>query len=554
MQQLNDPSNWSRIPSLNDVTLKDVADQQLVHFLGMIQDMHNPELFLERYEVQHCVSSLTAVRLGKYWDIPRCGPDEVLVDDSVHNVNKERQSLCCISVPALNSWAKQPYGTNLNRSTACISKQPDRNEKGHPDESPSVNDAEPSPKRLCTDNRKSAANDLESNLPLPGPEAKTCLVKVYNNDEKLSLNDVIEVIGFLSKDPVMENVSNFEEMDEDGDVCNHVQQVPLPPRLHALCMRKRKHCNPLVDHAFCNTGEMLGLARTVRDDLHLVLSQMLLGDHLAADYLICHLISTVFQRSELLALGQFSLNLSGMLTTDGYSRHLYAVLEQLLTKSHFLPLTLDNLNKGTFIPRKDYEQNRLLSGLLQLSAQTHLVLDETCLQQGQLDSNGVHNIAALGALISQQKVDYDFKYYTLEFHTDVPVLVLSEGKSLLPSNVNVPLEFDAHSLQTKKEIFEAVGHFLQEPMLHKLRKYLTVMSHLQYSLPQDLEKVIQDDFVRLRRGTGSTTSASDLHLLLVLARLVSLSRGEQSLSKESWELACSMEKQRKHRVSQYIRH
>jgi hypothetical protein len=86
--------------------------------------------------------------------------------------------------------------------------------------------------------------------------------------------------------------------------------------------------------------------------------------------------------------------------------------------------------------RKDYDANRLVSGILQLSTQTHLVLDETCLEPGQLDSNGVHNVAALGTLISQQKVDYDFQFYKLEFHTDVPVLVLSEGKSLLPVSFN----------------------------------------------------------------------------------------------------------------------
>lgn len=82
--------------------------------------------------------------------------------------------------------------------------------------------------------------------------------------------------------------------------------------------------------------------------------------------------------------------------------------------------------------RKDYDGNRLVSGILQLSAHTHLVLDETCLAPGQLDSNGVHNVAALGTLISQQKVDYDFQFYKLGFQTDIPVLVLSEGKSMLP--------------------------------------------------------------------------------------------------------------------------
>jgi hypothetical protein len=87
--------------------------------------------------------------------------------------------------------------------------------------------------------------------------------------------------------------------------------------------------------------------------------------------------------------------------------------------------------------RKDYDDNRLVSGILQLSSHTHLVLDETCLEPGKLDSNGVHNMAAICTLISQQKVDYDFHFYKLEFQTDIPVLVLSEGKSLLPVSCNV---------------------------------------------------------------------------------------------------------------------
>jgi hypothetical protein len=37
----------------------------------------------------------------------------------------------------------------------------------------------------------------------------------------------------------------------------------------------------------------LQLAKLARQDLHLVLSQVLLGDSLVADYFICHLISTV---------------------------------------------------------------------------------------------------------------------------------------------------------------------------------------------------------------------------------------------------------------------
>ncbi len=53
-----------------------------------------------------------------------------------------------------------------------------------------------------------------------------------------------------------------------------------------------------------------------------------------------------------------------------------------------LPMTLSNMNNLKFTPRKDYTANRLVSGILQLSDGTQLILNETALQPGQLDANG----------------------------------------------------------------------------------------------------------------------------------------------------------------------
>lgn len=45
---------------------------------------------------------------------------------------------------------------------------------------------------------------------------------------------------------------------------------------------------------------------------------------------------------------------------------------------------------------------------------------------------GVHNVTALGNLITWQKVDYDFNYHQMEFPCNINVLITSEGRSLLP--------------------------------------------------------------------------------------------------------------------------
>lgn len=53
-----------------------------------------------------------------------------------------------------------------------------------------------------------------------------------------------------------------------------------------------------------------------------------------------------------------------------------------------LPLSLDNMNKMTFTPVKDYAANRLKTGILQIPDRCHLILDETALQPGQLNEHG----------------------------------------------------------------------------------------------------------------------------------------------------------------------
>lgn len=65
---------------------------------------------------------------------------------------------------------------------------------------------------------------------------------------------------------------------------------------------------------------------------------------------------------------------------------------------------------------------------------------------------GVHNVTALGNLITWQKVDYDFSYHQMEFPCNINVLITSEGRSLLPVWHRLPelreeLELVAPSLQ-----------------------------------------------------------------------------------------------------------
>ncbi|XP_067000687.2 mini-chromosome maintenance complex-binding protein isoform X3 [Anabrus simplex] len=559
LQCLAEEKNWESIPLLNSVPLHSLVDQQLVRFQGMIQDMYDPEYFLEKYEVLDTSTGQSTVRSAKYRDLVICKDQEQLVEDSTHIVNSERQTWYCISTPALNKWALASKSSFPPGSTTSVPREtsPQSVKRSASEVEMESSPSEEETKRVCgglpeqTPERARPPPQYNLNLPLPDPDARACLIKVYNEEtDKYALNDVLEVVGFISLDPALGcDVSEGDEDAMDIEAQAHNPPTSLVPRLHAVAIRKLQHCNPLVTKNL-NADEVLESADSVRKDLRLVLSQLLMGDDLAADYLICHLISSIYLRTELMALGQMSLNLSNIPGDHSFATKLYSILELLVPKSHYLPMTLEKLNSESFIPKKDYVSNQLRSGILQLSNHTHLILDETELQPGQLQNTGVHNMSALERLISQQKLSYEFQYYQLDFDYDIPVLVLSEGKSLLPCSVVVPLETDPSCVDTLEETLQAIRHFLQASLLDRIRTYLTVVRSSNYDMSPQLQKVIQDDFVALRQDRQTKkTSAEDLHNLIVLARLLSLSKGQTSLTETTWKRALAMEQERRQRLA-----
>lgn len=67
----NDKSSWKKIPFLNHEKLHAIKDHTLVRFRGMIQDMSDPEIYLEKYLVK-CGSS-ERIQEGKFRDTLVCG-------------------------------------------------------------------------------------------------------------------------------------------------------------------------------------------------------------------------------------------------------------------------------------------------------------------------------------------------------------------------------------------------------------------------------------------------------------------------------------------------
>ena len=86
------------------------------------------------------------------------------------------------------------------------------------------------------------------------------------------------------------------------------------------------------------------------------------------------------------------------------------LLNSLLPTVHTFSLSVAQLNDTPMIPKKDYSQNRLIAGMLQLASGTELLIDETNMDEGQLTERGVANLKAIGKLLETGKLDFDFAY------------------------------------------------------------------------------------------------------------------------------------------------
>ncbi|KAH8238961.1 hypothetical protein KR038_010558 [Drosophila bunnanda] len=569
---LKDSTRWHSIPLLNYTPLHKLKDRSLVRFRGMIQDMMDPEIYLERYEVKASDGS-KCFHDGKYLDCLKLAAGEEIDYNAEGSVHGERRTLFLVSVPGLNDWTRQHEklcGPQIEMvSPTCqTSSSGKKRTLDAQEEAMEVDEAgENSLKRQCMDEIKAGEGQVSSsgssvlaseyllNSPLPNRPSMACMVKVYEDFDSYQLNTLVDFVGFLSVDPSLDAASlNMEGYESLSELQAAHPSPFLIPRLHAFGFQTLAHANPLLDSSLrqpvtdtCDEANSNQLA--VHKDLRILLKLCLFDDDLAAEYLLSHLISTVYSRTQMECIGKFALNLCNLPREclQNYTTKLYQVLELLLPASHYLPMTLETMNTSAFAPKKDYETNKLVSGLLQLAPHTHLVLDETCMKQGKLEANGVHAVQHLAHLINNQELKCDFQYYQIDYQANIPVLVLSEGRSMLPSDFVVPINADAKSVELLDESLKAAHHYLQPARLQQFRKYLTTARISQFSVSEEHTEMIQQEFVDMRKANVKS-NADDLHGLLVLSRLLGIARGKQALDKEIWQLATELEAKRRQRL------
>ena len=512
----------NRIPLLNITSpFEDgkVANRSLVRFRCIIQDMFDPEFYVAS------TGENSGRKCGLYLDSLEEEEEHANPGDTGDSSPrlKDRLKYLAISVPGESAWVTEFESSN--DSTASAGPPNNTNDSSNrPQFTRQVTDGE------CTANC----------FPLPGKNLCAYMLLVYEDNVNIKLNEMLNVIG------IIDYSDEGELMHPKSDIFQELGKNDFrPPRnivpvIHVIHRSPLTHINPLPLEV---TESKQVFFENCKSHLEAILGLIFQGDSLASHYVICGLVSHVFTRRDLINVGAFPLGLT-IGSSDNSNvlvRALVTLFGDVSTHSAYLPLTLEKLNGKPLLPKKNYSTEKLHAAPLQLAAGTVLLIDETVMTSGQLNEQGVRNIASLRDLIQWQQLKYDFEYHVMEVDVDVPIFVVSQAKSLLQVPLTLPVD---RKLPEPKDLLGAIKEYLTPHLLQALRCYLTLAREAQVVIGEEVQRQIQSDFVKMRQENGSKVNGETLHQLMSLARLVSVTLGEEQLSVETWNNALAMEDER----------
>lgn len=99
-----------------------------------------------------------------------------------------------------------------------------------------------------------------------------------------------------------------------------------------------------------------------------------------------------------------------------------------------------------------------------------------------------------------------------------------------------------------EDSLKGVQALLTPEFLDDVRRYVTHVRFMDFTIGENVQQKIQTDFVSMRQANPNKVSPDHLHLLLTLARLVSLSEGQAELTVETWDRIVQMEIERESRM------
>lgn len=179
-------SEISKIPSLNEQKPENFKNNSLVRFSGYIQDLQEPEFYLEKYEVK-CSDGSTRIENGMYRDSFDLSEGEIVDHDSENKSLAERRSMFVVELPGINDWAKKGKQAGKNPNPENVLNSPSSSKKREIEEEPM--EVDESSKKLATDKNPGTSKDFKNTLsaeyllnsPIPSRPSAVCMIRVSNS-------------------------------------------------------------------------------------------------------------------------------------------------------------------------------------------------------------------------------------------------------------------------------------------------------------------------------------------------------------------------------------
>jgi hypothetical protein len=226
------------------------------------------------------------------------------------------------------------------------------------------------------------------------------------------------------------------------------------------------------------------------------------------------------------------------------TKELVAVMQGLRPAVAHVPMSIKHMNFKLLMPKMNFDTDMMHTGDLQVVPATHVICDETAMEDGQLDEKGLKNLHCLQQLATFQHILFDFNYDWMKFPTDAPVLVMSQGraKPLLKTDVVVQLKPDAAAAA------QACAQDESPEAQELCRVFMGLARALDVGVSNEVEQMVPNTFVEARKANPKVQQ-EDLHCWMTLAKLLAASHGSDQVKKEHWELAMRMEDERARRLA-----
>ena len=599
---LSDEAAAAAVPCLNACRPEAVPPGALVRFVGMVQDVHDPEFYVGAYD-EVLPDGSRRVRTGKF-------RDELTLAPGGEVRPREQSTWCrtplvCVPVPGESAWVSRGAAGAAGApppAPRAAAKKRGASDDGGGDEAAAAA-AAPAGEAMSVDDGAKRARDgaaaaaaatAGADAPLrcepcgdgdaptgdaPPAEAADAwsraaagayLVKVYDGDgggddePALRVNEVVEVWGVLelgvaepmaAADAMDDNVCIGVEGHADGLAALVAQERALrpppsaQPRLHCFVHRKlERTSHPLLpppgaaDEALALSGARAQLA-AIRPALIAALGASLGGDVVAGELVLLAVISRVVGRHGAAPLGKLHLNVSGCPPPAAGAPWSPAAVSVVKVLSDVLPQCAALGLSPAKLNAARYVPSKDVDANTLRGGALQLPLGATLVLDEAQMSEGKLDAAGIKNVRALADVLERQKlgYDFTYFEVDFEADATLVSLSTSPSMLPLGCEVP---LRLDAAAAAPPAELATGSWLAMARAYVGLAVRAQrLEVPEEMTALLQDDFVRSRQATPSIT-AEDFARWLTTTRLLAASHLEPAVRPEHYHAVKALEMQR----------